>query len=152
MYKHKILYYIYYIIEKLKFKNMFGFIAYSLLDISVNVIVWTSVNTYYCGAVLYNYVKDTYVYPIEEQNKLEYKLEYKSDDENNSIPMIDIIDIIDLDKTETVPPSYDNTLNSITIEQIADIKIQLEQQSIVLHELKHTINQQKKNLIEFNWF
>jgi hypothetical protein len=127
---------------------MFGFIAYSLLDISVNVIVWTSVKTYYCGAVLYNYVKDTYVYPIEEQNKLEYK----SDEENNSIPMIDIIDIIDLDKTETDPPSYDNTLNSITIEQIADIKIQLEQQSIVLHELKHTIKQQKKNLIEFNWF
>jgi hypothetical protein len=127
---------------------MFGFIAYSLLDISVNVIVWTSVNTYYCGEVLYNYVKDTYVYPIEEQNKLEYK----SDEENNSIPMIDIIDIIDLDKTETDPPSYDNTLNSITIEQIADIKIQLEQQSIVLHELKHTIKQQKKNLIEFNWF
>ena len=102
---------------------MLGLITYAILDISYNTIIWSSIKTIRCGELLYYYLYDNYS-NYKDKSALEYK-EVESENEKedynlssitNQTNQTNIIDNLDeIENTNHSPPSYKNTIETISM-------------------------------------
>jgi hypothetical protein len=125
---------------------MFGLITYAILDISYNTIIWSSIKTIRCGGLLYYYLYDNYS-NYKNNNALEYK-DVESEQESSNV--CNKIHTLDENGTRNnnnnnnnLPPSYKNTIESISIEEIKLIHQHLQEHSRLLNELNHTLHKKK---------
>ena len=117
---------------------MIGTIVYMFLDVSFNVLLWSSQKAIEGTTILGNQIIKKYqdinkpqllmienkVKPMNVENTQEY---YK-----------------EMNEETLEPPSYNNTLQSISIEDIKIIKKQIECQTKMLNELEIILENQKK--------
>ena len=112
---------------------MLGTLVYMILDVSFNVLLWSSQKAIEGSSVLGEKIIKTY----QEMNKPEMIMieeTIKQVSENNNYE--------ELESQE--PPSYNNTLQDISIEDIKTIKKQIECQSKIIEELEVILENQKK--------
>tara|TARA_B110000003_G_scaffold268702_1_gene298694 strand:- start:162 stop:506 length:345 start_codon:yes stop_codon:yes gene_type:complete len=114
---------------------MIGTLVYMILDVSFNVLLWSSQKAIEGSNVLGNKIIKTY----NELNKpqlLMIEETIKTINEEYEEPP----------KEQQKPPSYNNTLQSISIEDIKTIKKQIECQSKMINELEIILENQKKKI------
>lgn len=124
---------------------MLGTLVYMILDVSFNVLLWSSQKAIEGSSILGEQIIKTYqemnkphMLMIEENVKI---INEENNQENNQEELKEF-DILE-------PPSYNNTLQSISIEDIKTIKKQIECQSKMINELEIILENQKKKKIIF---
>jgi hypothetical protein len=117
---------------------MLGTLVYMILDVSFNVLLWSSHKAIEGGNILGNQIMKTYN-ELNKPQMLMIKENVKLMNEENNQEELKAID-------PSEPPSYDNTLQSISIEDIKTIKNQIECQSKIIEELEVILENQKKNV------
>ena len=120
---------------------MLGTFVYMILDVSFNVLLWSSQKAIEGTTVLGEQIMKTYK-EINKPNMLmiDETVKYINEGKHKEEPQ-NIKHINNLQE----PPSYNNTLQSISIEDIKTIKKQIECQSKMINELELILeNQQKK--------
>ena len=123
---------------------MIGTLVYMILDVSFNVLLWSSQKAIEGTTVLSNQIMKTYqdmnkpqMLMIEENIK---SIDVESNQEYNK-------EEVNKESQERIePPSYNNTLQSISIEDIKTIKKQIECQTKMLTELELILENQKKKV------
>uniref|UniRef100_A0A6C0EFJ7 Uncharacterized protein n=1 Tax=viral metagenome TaxID=1070528 RepID=A0A6C0EFJ7_9ZZZZ len=116
---------------------MLGTLVYMILDVSFNVLLWSSQKAIEGSNVLGNKIIKTY----NELNKQQILMIEETTDSINK----EYEEQSQEHQEHQEPPSYNNTLQSISIEDIKTIKKQIECQSKMINELELILeNQQKK--------
>jgi len=127
---------------------MFGTFVYMILDVSFNVLLWSSQKAYEGGSMLSGQIIKTY----QEMNKSEIQMTIT---ENGNEPTksksndvdgeeLEFEQKLELELNKIQPPSYNITIQSISIEDIKTIKKQIECQSKIIEELEIILKNQKK--------
>jgi|SaaInlStandDraft_1057018.scaffolds.fasta_scaffold140527_3 hypothetical protein len=109
---------------------MLGTLVYMFLDVSFNTIIWTSQKAIQGGYILSNHILNNY---------------YETN--NNSTLMIE--DSIKetgeyINSENNEPPTYNNTVQMMSLEDLNTIQNQINQQSKIIDELKLVLENQKK--------
>ena len=115
---------------------MLGTLVYMILDVSFNVLLWSSQKAIEGSSILGEQIIKTY----QEMNKPEMLMieeNVKITNEENNQEELKELDLLE-------PPSYNNTLQSISMEDIKTIKKQIESQSKIIQELEVILENQKK--------
>ena len=115
---------------------MLGTLVYMILDVSFNVLLWSSQKAIEGSSILGEQIIKTY----QEMNKshmLMIEENVKITNEENNQEELKELDLLE-------PPSYNNTLQSISMEDIKTIKKQIESQSKIIKELEVILENQKK--------
>lgn len=115
---------------------MLGTLVYMILDVSFNVLLWSSQKAIEGSSILGEQIIKTY----QEMNKphmLMIEENVKITNEENNQEELKELDLLE-------PPSYNNTLQSISMEDIKTIKKQIESQSKIIEELEVILENQKK--------
>jgi len=117
---------------------MLGTLVYMILDVSFNVLLWSSHKAIEGGNILGNKIIKTY----NELNKpqqlmIEDNIKTINEEDKKNEEIL---------QEQQEPPSYNNTLQSISIEDIKIIKNQIECQSKMINELELILEHQKKKV------
>ena len=109
---------------------MFGTLVYMFLDVSFNTIIWTSQKAIQGSYFLTNQIINSY-YGTENNSTLMIEDSIKENDEC-------------LNSENNKPPTYDNTIQMMSLEDLNTIQNQINQQSKIIDELKLVLENQKK--------
>ena len=129
---------------------MFGTFVYMILDVSFNVLLWSSQKAYEGGSMLSGQIIKTY----QEMNKSEIQMTIT---ENGNEPTksksndvdgeeLEFEQKLELELNKIQPPSYNITIQSISIEDIKTIKKQIECQSKIIEELEIILKNQTRKI------
>ena len=105
---------------------MLGTLVYMFLDVSFNTLLWTSQKAIEGSCLLTNHMINKYY-----------------DTNNNTQLMIKNTDEC-INSENNEPPTYNNTIQMISIENLNTIKNQINQQSKIIDDLKTVLENQKK--------
>jgi hypothetical protein len=120
---------------------MFGTLVYMILDVSLNMLLWSSQKAYEGGSMLGGQIIKTY----QEMNKSQMQMMIKEKETETETDK-SICEEEELEPNNIQPPSYNNTLQHISIEDINTIKKQIECQSKIIEELEVILENQKKSI------
>ena len=109
---------------------MLGTLVYMFLDISFNTIIWTSQKAVEGGCILTNHIINKY-YDINKNPQIMIDDSIKNTEEYSN-------------PENSNPPTYINTIQTISIEDLNTIKNQINQQSKIIDDLKKVLENQKK--------